>query len=67
MILIMRAAVMLMMATIVGCGQGDKPNKAADSGLFKTQREALEQAKQVEQVLQDSAEQQRQEIERGTQ
>ncbi len=62
----MRAAVMLLMALIVGCGQGDKP-KTADLGLLKTQREALEQAKQVEQVVQDAAEQQHRVIEQGTQ
>lgn len=57
---------MLLMALIVGCGQDDKP-ETADPGLLKTQREALEQAKQVEQVVQDAAEQQRQVIEHGTQ
>ncbi len=67
MTLVIKAAVVLMMVSATGCSQGDKPDKAADSGLLKTQRETLEQAKQVEQVVQDAAEQQRQEIEQGTQ
>ncbi|MDP3589390.1 MAG: hypothetical protein Q8R54_02505 [Methylobacter sp.] len=56
-----------MMVSITGCGQGDKSDKATDLGLLKTQRETLGQAKQVSQVARDAAEQQRQEIEQGTQ
>jgi outer membrane murein-binding lipoprotein Lpp len=67
MTLVIRAAVILMMISITGCGQGDKSDKATDLGLLKTQRETLEQAKQVAQGAQDAAEQQRQEIEQGTQ
>ncbi len=63
--LVIRAAAILMMVSIAGCGQDDKPVKTADSGVLKTQRETLEQAKQVEQVVQDAAEQQRQKIEAG--
>lgn len=65
--LIIRVAAILMLISIVGCGKDDKPVKAADTGVLKTQRETLEQAKQVEQGLQEAAEQQRQKIEKETQ
>ncbi|MFI3187403.1 MAG: hypothetical protein QX198_15620 [Methylococcaceae bacterium] len=65
--LIIKVAMMLMLVSVVGCDTDDKPIKAVDTGLLKTQREALEQAKQVEQGLKDAAEQQRQKIERETQ
>ena len=65
--LIIRVVAILMLISIVGCGKEDKPVKAADTGVLKTQRETLEQAKQVEQGLQDPAEQQRQKIEKETQ
>lgn len=67
MTLVIRAAVILMMVSAAGCGQDEKPAKTADSGVLQTQRETLEQAKQVGQVVQDAAEQQRQKIEQGTQ
>ena len=62
-----RVAAILALLAITGCGQDDEPVKAADTGVLKTQLETLEQAKQVEQVVQDAAEQQRQKIEEGTQ
>jgi hypothetical protein len=57
----------LMLVSVVGCGKDDKPNKAADPEVFKTQMKALEQAKQVEQVTLDAAQQQRQKIEEEAQ
>jgi hypothetical protein len=65
--LIIKVAAMLVLVSITGCGKDDKPVKAADTGVLKTQLEALKQAKQVEQGLQDAAEQQRQKIEGETQ
>lgn len=65
--LIIRLAIILMLAALVGCGKEDKSDKAADIRLFDTQQQALEQAKQVEQATQDAAELQRQKIERETQ
>ncbi|WP_340121673.1 hypothetical protein [Methylobacter svalbardensis] len=64
--LINRVAAILMLVSITGCGEGDKPVKAADTGVLKTQLETLDQAKQVEQVLQDAAAQQRQQVEQET-
>lgn len=62
-----KAAAMLMLVSIAGCGKEDQPVKAADTGVLKTQRDALEQAKHVEQGLQDAAELQRQKIEQEVQ
>lgn len=56
-----------MLVSIVGCGQDDKSIEATDTGALKTQLETLDQAKQVEQVVQNTAEQQRQKVEEGTQ
>lgn len=67
MTLIIRVAAILMLVLITSCGKDDKPVKATDIGLLKMQRETLEQAKQVEQGVQDAAEQRRQKIEQETQ
>ena len=56
-----------MLVSIIGCGKDDQPVKAADTRVLKTQLEALEQAKQVEQVTREAAEMQRQRIEQATQ
>jgi hypothetical protein len=56
------AAALMMLASVVSCGQDDKQINSADTGVLKTQLETLEQAKQVGQVVQDGAEQQRQKI-----
>jgi hypothetical protein len=57
-----------MLTLIAACGnKDDKSAKAPDLDLLKTQKEALEQAKQVEQVTLDAAEQQRQRIEQEIQ
>ncbi|MGZ8175835.1 MULTISPECIES: hypothetical protein [Methylobacter] len=65
--LLISVAAILVLVSIVGCNKDDKQVKAAETGLLKTQLETLEQAKQVEQQVQDAAEQQRQKIEAGTQ
>jgi predicted small lipoprotein YifL len=64
---IISVAAILMLASINGCGQDDKPVIAADSGVLKAQLKTLEQAKQVEQVVQEAADQQRQKIAAETQ
>jgi hypothetical protein len=64
---VIRVAVILMMVSIVGCGQGDKPDKAADTRPFNAPLKVLEQSKQVEQMTQDAVELQRQKIEQETQ
>jgi hypothetical protein len=61
------AAAALTLVSLIGCNQDDKPVEAADTGVLKAQLETLDQAKQVEQVVQDAAEQQRQKVEEGTQ
>lgn len=67
MTLTIRVAAILILASITGCGKDDKPVKATDTVVLKTQLGTLEQAKQVGQVTQDAAEQQRQKIDEGTQ
>lgn len=63
----------LILASMIGCEKKDDtppavpPAKAAETGVFKEQMEALDQAKQVGQVLQSDADQQRQKIEEQTQ
>lgn len=67
---IIKAAAIMALITMTGCGQdtqNDKPIKATDSDLLKTQRDTLEKAKQVEQVLDGAAAQQRQDIDQSTQ
>jgi hypothetical protein len=64
---IIRAAVILLLIPNIGCSKDDPSIKLADKGILKTQLETLEQAKQVEQSIQDAAEQQRQKIEQQTQ
>jgi len=65
--LLISVAAILVLVSIAGCDKDDKQVKAAETGLLKTQLETLEQAKQVEQQVQDAAEQRRQKIEAGTQ
>lgn len=65
--LILKMAAALALVSVIGCNQDDKQAKPADTGMLKTQLETLDQAKQVEQVLQDTAEQQRKKVEEGTQ
>ena len=65
--LIIRTATILALVSAIGCGKDDKPVKAPDTGVLKAQLETLEQSKQVEQMVKDAAEQQRQKIEQETQ
>lgn len=67
MTLIIRMAAVLILSSIVACDNSDQPVKAVDTKALKTQMEALEQVNQVEQVVQDAAEQQRQKIDEETQ
>lgn len=67
MALLNRVAAILALVAMTGCGQDDPPVTATDTGVLKTQRESLEQAKQVEQLLQKAADQQSQKIEQVTQ
>jgi len=59
-------AILLLFVSIAGCEEKDKQAKASDPVAFKTQREALDKAKQVESTLQDAAEQQRKTIDEST-
>ena len=59
-------AILLLFVSIAGCEEKDKQAKASDPVVFKTQREALDKAKQVERVLQDEATQQRKTIDEST-
>jgi len=52
---------------ITGCNETGTSPKTEKTQVFKTQIDALEKSKQVEQVLQDGAQQQRQETEKQTQ
>ncbi len=57
--------VIALMVVIVagGCDkQQEEPAKPEGVAIFKTQQEALEKAKQVEGVIQDADEQQREQI-----
>ncbi|MCX7101458.1 MAG: hypothetical protein NTX38_08195 [Methylobacter sp.] len=59
------ALVMLLMAEIVGCGKDDKAEQPK-TGLLKPQMETLENAKHLEQGVQETADQQRRQIEQET-
>ncbi len=58
--------VILLMAGIVGCGKDDKADKQPETGLLKSQMETLENAKHLEQGVQEAADQQRRQIEQET-
>ncbi len=69
---LIKIAAMLALITMAGCSHDDKnqdnkPAKTTGTELLKTQRETLEKSKQVEQMLEDAAEQQRQDIDQSTQ
>ena len=59
-------AILLLFVSIAGCEEKDKQAEASDPVVFKTQREALDKAKQVESTLQDAAAQQRKTIDEST-
>lgn len=54
---------LLIFISVAGCDKKDKQAKAPNPVLFKNQLEALDQAKHVESVLQNSADEQRKTIE----
>ena len=58
--------ILLLFTSMTGCEEKDKQAKTPEPVVFKTQLEALEKAKQVEQVLQDEAAQQRKMIDEST-
>ncbi len=58
--------ILLLFTSITGCEEKDQQAKKPESAVFKTQLEALEKAKQVEQILQDEASQQRKMIDEST-
>ena len=64
--LILKLTAILLLISIIGCEEKDKQAKVPDPVMFKTQREALDKAKQVEGVLQDEAAQQRKTIDEST-
>ncbi|WP_262967336.1 hypothetical protein [Methylobacter psychrophilus] len=59
-------ALLLLFIAVIGCEEKDKQVKAPDPVVFKSQLEALDKAKQVEQILQDKAAQQRKTIDEST-
>lgn len=61
---IFTCALMLLAAA---CNDNSSQPKTAGSEVFKTQTDALQKAKQVEQVLQDEAQQQREKIDSQSQ
>jgi uncharacterized lipoprotein YajG len=65
--LLIRVVAVLMLVSIAGCNKDDKQIETSNPEPLKTQRETLEQSKQVEQQVLDAADQQRQKIEAQTQ
>jgi hypothetical protein len=65
--LLIKVAAVLMLVSIAGCNKDEKQVEAPNPELLKTQRETLEQSRQVEQQVLDAADQQRQKIEAQTQ
>lgn len=62
-----KAVVACLLLFLAACNENAEPIKTSDKEVFKTQTEALEKAKQVEQVLIDNAETQRKNINAQTQ
>ncbi len=56
----------LLLISIIGCEEKDDQASKADPAVLKTQREALDQAKQVQSTLQDAAAQHRKAIDEST-
>jgi hypothetical protein len=65
--IIIKLTTMLLFISIIACGEKDKQADVSDPVVLKTQREALDKAKQVEHMLQDAAAQQRKTIDENTQ
>lgn len=62
-----KAAVASLLLFLAACNENAEPIKTSEKEVFKTQTEALEKAKQVEQLLIDNAETQRKNINAQTQ
>jgi len=60
-------AAILALISISACNKDDKQVEAVNPEPLKTQLETLEQSKQVEQQVQEAADQQRRKIEAQTQ
>ena len=58
--------ILLLFTSITGCEEKDQQAKTSDPVVLKTQLETWEKAKQVEQVLQNEAAQQRKAIDEST-
>jgi len=65
--LLFRVVAILALVSISACNKDDKQVEAVNPEPLKTQLETLEQSKQVEQQVQETADQQRQKIEAQTQ
>jgi len=65
--LLIRVAAILALISISACNKDDKQVEVVNPEPLKTQLETLEQSKQVEQQVQEAADQQRQKIEAQTQ
>ena len=63
---ILKLTILLLLTSIKGCEEKDKQAHKPEPAEFKTQLEALEKAKQVEQILQNEAAQQRKMIDEST-
>jgi hypothetical protein len=60
--ILFKIAITTLLLLTAACNNDAQSSKAANKEVFKTQTEALEKAKQVEQVIQDGAQQQREKI-----
>jgi hypothetical protein len=65
--LIIKMTAIVLSFSISGCDKQDQQANASKPDVLKTQLEALDNAKQVEQILQDAAAQQREAIDKNTQ
>jgi hypothetical protein len=63
---ILKLTAMLLFISIAGCGEQDKQVRGSDPVELKSQREALNKAKQLERTLQNEAVQQRETIDEST-
>ena len=64
--LIIKLTAVLLVISTTGCGEKGEQAKTSGPVVLKTQLEALDKAKKVEGMLQDTAEQQRKTIDEST-
>jgi len=67
MSLIAKMFIVALLLLTAACNETTNTPRTEKTEVFKTQTDALEKAKQVEQVLQDSAKQQRDDLNKQTQ